>query len=222
MQTKTYDTKVIGIFMLLTVAIGILSISPDVDSADFLTAAAQNSAKVTLSGVLQFVIALLYLAISVLIFPMIIRHGMKRAIGYLSLTAIAVALIAVGSVIISAVLLFSQELARNSVQDPAMASAVGHVLKISRDFINHGYMVFALCTGKILLYTILYATGFIPRALSVAGLAAAAISIAASLLVLFQVIDVVTTEYIVLNTPTALHEIVLGIWFIVRARPLGI
>ena len=221
MQIKTNDTKLIGIFMLSIIAIGILSISSEVDSTDFLTAAAQNATKVTLSGVNQFVIALLYLAIAVLFFPTICAHGAKRAIGYLCLTAIAVALIAVGSIIISAVLLFSQELARNPMQDPAMVNAVGQVLKISRDFTNHGYMVLALCSGKILLYALFYTSGLIPRALSVVGIAAAIISIMASLLVLFQVIDVVTTDYIVLNTPTALHEIVLGFWFIFKARPLS-
>ncbi|APX18066.1 hypothetical protein BWR17_19470 (plasmid) [Phaeobacter inhibens] len=220
MQTKTNDTKLIGIFMLSIIAIGIVSISPEVESPDFLTAAAQNATKVTLSGVNQFVIALLYLAIAVLLFPTISTHGAKCAIGYLCLTAIAVALIAVGSLIISAVLLFSQALMHNPVQDPEMANAVGHMLKISRDFTNHGYMVLALCAGKILLYAVFFTSRFAPRVLSVLGIAAAIISMAASVLVLFQVIDVVTTEYVALNTPTALHEVVLAFWFIFKARPL--
>ncbi|SMR84113.1 protein of unknown function [Aliiroseovarius halocynthiae] len=221
MRITTKDTKLTGICMLSIIAVGVLSISPEVDSTDFLTSAAQNAAKVTLSGVSQFVVALLYLAVAAMLFPTISMNGNKRAIGYLCLTAIGVALIAVGGVIISGILVFSQELARTPVQDPAMAEVVGQVLKISRDFTNHGYMVLALSPGKILLCSVFYTSGFIPRTLAVAGIVAAIISMTASLLVLFQVIDVVTTEYIALNTPTALHEIILGLLFIFKARPLA-
>ena len=220
MLFKAHDTKAIGAIMLSIIVIGILSISPEVDSPEFLTSAAQSAAKVTSSAIYQFIIALLYLAAAVLIYPTMMVHGPRRAMGYLCLTAIAATLIVVGCCILSMVLLFSQELARSPVQDTAMANAIGQVFKISRDFTNHGYMVLVLCIGKILLYALFYTSGFVPSVLSVAGIVAALTSLVASLLVLFQVIDVVTLEYIAMNAPTALHEIVLGVWFIVRAKPL--
>lgn len=57
----------------------------------------------------------------------------------------------------------------------------------------------------------------IPQWLSVWGLFGNLLSVIASVLVLFQIVEIVTTEYLVLNVPTAIQELILGIWLIVKA-----
>ena len=42
------------------------------------------------------------------------------------------------------------------------------------------------------------------------------LSAIASVLVLFRVVDIITTEYMILNIPTALQELILAIWLIVK------
>jgi hypothetical protein len=62
----------------------------------------------------------------------------------------------------------------------------------------------------------LYQTKLIPRWLSLWGLSGTIITILASLLIMFHMIDIITSTYIVLNLPLILLEIVLAIWLIVK------
>ena len=54
----------------------------------------------------------------------------------------------------------------------------------------------------------------LPIWLLVWGMIAAILSIFASILVLFKAVDVITVEYISLNIPTAIFELVFGIWLL--------
>jgi hypothetical protein len=67
-----------------------------------------------------------------------------------------------------------------------------------------------------MFYTILYQTKLIPRWLSLWGLSGTIFTILASLLVMFHMIDIITSIYIVLNLPLILLEILLAIWFIAK------
>lgn len=67
-----------------------------------------------------------------------------------------------------------------------------------------------------MLYALLIKSRFIPRWLSVLGLFGAFLSAVASVLVLFQVLEIITTEYIILNIPAAISELIMGIWLMVK------
>ena len=48
------------------------------------------------------------------------------------------------------------------------------------------------------------------------GLIGTIMTILASYLVMFQTISVITQTYIVLNIPMALHDVVFGLWLIIK------
>ena len=98
--------------------------------------------------------------------------------------------------------------------------AMGNLLKVTRDYINHIFMVLALGAGNLLLYVLFLRTKLIPSWLSIWGILGILPAIFASVLLLFHQIEVITPQYLVLNMPTALFELVLGFWLMLKGlRP---
>lgn len=216
-------TRLAGFLFLAGMFAGILSVAPSVDSANFLTEAAANSGQVIIAAAFQFMMSLAYLGIAILLYPLIRRFGSSLSIGFLSLRIIAAGLVILGALLLLSVLALSQEFVKNAAQDTLALEALGNVFKTTRDYINHVFMILVLCTGNFMFYILLLRSKLIPRWLSVWGLFGNVLSAIASVLVLFQLVEIITTEYLVLNVPTALQELVLGFWLMVKCfdkRPL--
>jgi hypothetical protein len=70
--------------------------------------------------------------------------------------------------------------------------------------------------GFALFYILMIKSKLIPLWLSIWGAVGALLSVLASLLVLFGSIDIITSGYIILNIPSALLELVLALWLIIK------
>jgi len=208
--------RLAGILMLAGMVAGIFSVAPAIDATDYLTAAAKDSNQVTLAAVFQLVMSLTYIGVAILLYPTIKRFGSAWSIGFLSCRIIAASLSIIGTIVLLSMLTLSQEYLRNPSPHPLALEAIGNVLKITRDYINHVFMVIVLCTGNFLCYVLFFQSKLIPRWLSLWGIMAAFLSVSASILLLFQQVDVITYAYLALNAPMAIQEVFLGIWLIVK------
>jgi hypothetical protein len=77
-------------------------------------------------------------------------------------------------------------------------------------------MPLTLSVSGLMFYFVLYQAKFVPRWLSVWGLIATALGVFATLLVMFHFIGIITPIYNALALPTALQELVLAGWLIVK------
>jgi len=78
-------------------------------------------------------------------------------------------------------------------------------------------MPLILSAGNLMFYAILHQSELVPRWLSLLGFISTVLSgILASLLLMFGVIYIITPTYITLALPTALLEIVLAVWLIIK------
>lgn len=121
------------------------------------------------------------------------------------------------------ILILSQEFVKSPSLNTSEAEIIGSVLRSTRDYINHVFMILFLCIGNLMFYILLLRSKLIPKWLSIWGLFGNSLSVVASLLVLFQVIEIITSEYLALNVPTAIQELILGIWLMIKGfnkRPL--
>jgi hypothetical protein len=125
-------------------------------------------------------------------------------------------LVIIGTVVLTSILSLSSEFVGEASQNKEIFESLGKILKVTRDSINHGFMVFALSTANILFYLILIKVRLIPVWLSIWGIIGAVLSAIGSVLLLYQVLDVITTEYILLNIPTVLAELLLGFWLVFK------
>lgn len=214
--------KLAGLFLIFGIVTGILSIAPAVDSPDYLTEATTNSNQVRVSALFQFILFLTYLGFAIVLYPIIKKHNESLALGFLSFRIIAGVVLLLGTVVLLSILVLSQEYVKNALETQMVLEAFGNVLKTTRDYINHVFMVFVLGIGNFMLYILFLKSRLIPKWLSAWGLLGTILSVIASGLFLFKKIDVITAEYLVLNAPTALLEIVLGFWLILKGFSEGL
>ena len=209
-------TRVAGFLFILAMIAGIVSVAPSIDSKEYLTETTKNSNQVIVASIFQFIMSLSYIGIAILLYPIIKKFGNSLAIGFLSLRIIAVALVIFGTILLLSILSLSQESVGYLSQNNSDLEILGNVLKTTRDYVNHIFMIMILCASNIMLYILLIKSKLIPKWISVWGLIGAVLSIIASVLVLFRIVEIITTEYIILNVPTAILELILGIWLIVK------
>lgn len=216
MDVFKHSARLVGLLYIAGMVAGIISVVPSIDSENYLTAAAANSTQVRIATLFQFVMFFTQLAIAILLYPVVKKFGESLAIGFLSLRIVSATLILFGTILLISLLVLSQEFVSQSPQNTLMFEALGSTLKMTRDHINHVFMILVLCLGNFMLYVLLLKSKLIPRWLSLWGFLGTVISAIASVLILFQVIDVITNEYLILNVPAALLELVLGLWFLVK------
>lgn len=216
MESAKRYTKWAGLFIILSMIAGILSVAPSIDSPEYLSLAAENPGQVITAAIFQFIMALLYLGFALVLYPILKQFSRRLSLGFLGFRIVASTLVIVGTILLISILSLSSEFVEQTPDFGQTLEAFGKLLKITRDSVNHSFMVFALSTANILFYLILIKAKLVPRWLSVWGILGAILSILASVLLLYQVLDVITTEYILLNMPTAITELVLGLWLIIK------
>ena len=212
----TKKTRLAGLLILIGMIAGILSVAPAIDSTDYLTEASNNSTQVIIAAIFQFILSLSYIGFAILIYPIIKNFRESLSIGFLSFRILAVSVSVIGTVLLLSTLTLSELFVQNTSESIAIFSTLGIVLKSTRDAINHIFMVLLLCSGNIILYILFFKMKIIPSWLSIWGISAAILSMLASGLILFNVVDIITPEYLILNVPTALFEVFLGLWLIIK------
>lgn len=215
MQVET-KIKLAGSFILVGMLAGIFSVAPSIDSAQFLTEAVENANEVFVAVLFQVILSMAYLGFAILIYPIVKSYCRSLSIGFLSFRVLAVGLSFIGTVLLLSILSVSEVYMQNNSSHGLSLDAFGQVLKITRDQVNHVFMVILLCGGNILLYILLMRAKLLASWMLVWGIAASVLSIVASVLLVMGVMDVITTEYLALNGPTALFEVFLGFWLLIK------
>jgi hypothetical protein len=205
-----------GVLIITGMVAGILSIAPAIDAPDYLTKASANANQVITQAFFQFVIAAAYVGVGVLLYPIIKRYNESLALGFLSFRIIAAVFLIVGMTCALLLLTLSQEFAKAGTPDVSYFHTLGGVLRSGRDVVNHVAMPWSLIASALMFYSILYQTRLVPRWLSGWGLVGTTVSMWATLLVMFRLIDIITPIYVVLAVPWALQEMVMAVWFIVK------
>lgn len=201
-------TKTAGLLMLIGLIAGICSVAPEIDTPDYLRAAASAPHRVIRAAVCQFILSLTYIGVAVLLYPQLSRSGSCLSVGFLSFRIITAVLSVIGTALLLPLLALGKAYLLQSV--PALV-VTGDMLKVLRDQLNHVFMVLSLCIGNMMWYGLLLRSGWLPAWLPVWGIIAAWLSIAASLLFLLQLTGIASPLYLLLNAPAALFELVLGV-----------
>jgi len=208
---------VFGALLMLSIVVGILSIDPVIDERDNLADISINTNPILIRAFMQFILALIYASIPVILYSLLKKFNTDLAVGFLVFRVISVAFIFIGWVSILLLLNLSQEFVKAGSPELVYFHTLDNLLRSGRDLINHVAMPLILSVGNLMFYSILYQSKLVPRWLSVWGLIATVLSgIIASLLLMFGVIGIITPTYVSLASPTALLEITFAIWLIVK------
>ena len=207
----------VGLLLILGIVVGVLSIDPVIDELDNLGNVSIHSTAILIRAFMQFILALIYASIPIILFSVFKKINPGLTIGFLVFRSIAVAFIFIGWLSILLLLVLSQEFVKAGSPELSHFQTLDTLLRSGRDLINHVAMPLILSVGNLMFYTILYQSKLISKWLSVWGLMATVLSgIVASVLLMFGVIDIITPTYISLALPTALLELTLAIWLLTR------
>jgi hypothetical protein len=214
---------VVGVLLIISLVVGVLSIDPVIDEMDNLANISINAKPILIRAFMQFILAFIYASIPIILYSLLKKINTGLTIGFLVFRIVSVVFILIGWVSILLLLALSQEFVDAGSPDLSYFQTLDYLLRSGRDLINHVAMPLILSVGNLMFYFILLQSKLVPGWLSIWGLIATVLSsVLASLLLMFNVINIITPVYIILALPTALLEIVLAIWLIVKGFDLNV
>ena len=219
MNSNRKRTVIAGALYIVGIVAGVLSISTAIDAPDYLLKASASANQVLLAALFQFIWSIACIGFAIILYPILRKYQESLALGFLSFRIIAAALNIIGFVILLLLLSLSQEFVKAGTPDFSYFQTVGDLLRSGRDLVNHVAMILASSVGGLMFYFLLYHTKLIPRWLSIWGISGTVLTIFASLLIMFDMIDILTSIYLGLNFPLIILEMILAIWLVVKGFP---
>ena len=218
-STRATERIAGALFITATVAsvVGFqLVLSPILNGSDFFARVSENGNLVILGVLIDAINSAAVVAISVLLFPILRRKNEALATAYVGTRVIESAVLIIGHISLLALVTMSREYAAAASSDASYLMAIGTMLVAVSNwtFLVGPGIVFGLTA--LILNRLLYQSKLVPRFLSVWGLVAATLLIAADFLAIFGVIGDTSTVFVALFFPIALQEMVFAVWLIVR------
>ena len=219
MNTHRKIAIIVGVLFIIGTVAGILSIAftePILDDPDYLIKASAHANQVIIGAFFQFIMTAAYVGIAIVLYPILRRYNESLALGFVSFRIIAGVFIIIGVINLLLLLTLSQEFVKAGSPDSSHFQTLGGLLRTGRDLVNHVAMILALSIGGLMFYYVLYQSKLVPRWLSGWGLVGTTLTILASFLIMFRLIEIISPTYLVLNLPMALQEMVLAVLLIVK------
>lgn len=220
MNSYQKTARMVGVFYIAATVAGIIGISltqSTLDASDYLVEISANENRMRTGALFELIMAVAVVAIAVTVYPVLKKHNASIAIGYVGARLVEGVLLIIGTLSLLTLLTMSQEFVEAGTPDVSYFHTSGELLLAVRDWGGHVVLdvaVFSL--GALLFYSLLYRTKLVPRWLSGVGLVGAIMYWIASLFVLFDAIEPLSTPHIILQAPLGLQEMVLAVWLIVK------
>jgi Domain of unknown function (DUF4386) len=209
-----------GVFYLLTfVSIPTLALYGPLKSADYLTSAGSDSG-VLLAAFLEVIVALAGIGTAITLFPIVKRQNEAMALGFVASRTFEAAMILVGVGSILSLVTLRQNIGTTPGLDATSLAptAASHLATYDWAFTLGQSLAPGL--NAILLGTLLYRSGLVPRILPTVGLIGVPLHLSAVALTIFGVIDRSGLVALIAVIPIALWELSLGVYLVARGfRP---
>ncbi|WP_052143756.1 DUF4386 domain-containing protein [Wocania ichthyoenteri] len=213
MESKQIS-RIAGTLIFIGIIAGVLSVVPSVEDEKYLEIIYLNKTKVLISALFQFLLIPIFIGFALILYPILKQYNSILSIGFVGFRFMAGVFQLIGIIVLPAFIILSEKYTTGINSNLIFYETVGEILQLSRNLINHLGVIIATGLGNLLLYSILYKEKNIPIWLSTWGITGNILIMTASFLILFQLIEVISTEYIIITTPILLQEIILAIWLI--------
>ncbi len=173
-------------------------------------------ARVLVGGLLDMVNALACIGTAVVLFTVVKRQNETLALGFVASRLLEAAIISVGVMSLLAVVTLRQDLAGSAGADDASLVAVGSSLVAVYEWtFVFGPNVIA-AVNALLLGTLLYRSGLVPRAIPTVGLVAGPLLLVSVTGVVFGTHDLSSGVHVIAAVPIFVWELSLGVWLVVK------
>ena len=195
---------------LLHMSLGVAVSGPPENILETLVAIADNPTAMQMSIVGYLIEAIAIVLLAVLLWATLKYQNRKIARWAFGLWIIQAAMLAAREISLFSLLRLSQEFVKAGTPDLSYFQAFGSLFYGSFQFGYNVQMVF-YCMGGILFYYLFFKSRYVPRLLSLWGLAAASLAFFGTLLAFF---DYSVPLYLFL--PVLPFELAIGVWLIVK------
>jgi hypothetical protein len=216
---------VAGALYLLTFASSIpalILIGPVLDNPDYIVSSGADT-RVLWGSLLDVVNALAAVGTAVVLFPVVRRQNEATALGFVASRMFEAAVIMIGVVSLLAVVTLRQDFAGASGEDAATLVTTGQALVSVRDWtflLGPGLMA---GINALLLGSLMYRSGLVPRIIPTMGLIGAPLLIIATLATLFGHNEQLSVWSAIATLPVAAWELSVGTYMLVKGfRPSAI
>lgn len=226
MAPSRATAQLVGVLFIVATAAAALSqvvVGSPLDDANYLTTLASDQEQMRIGALLDLLTAAAVVAIPVVLYPILARHEVTIAVGYLIARVLEAVVIVVGAIGLLALLALSQDFVATTPADPSAFDTVGSLLLATRELTDALGTQFIFSITALILNYSFYRTRLVPRFISVWGLVGAPLMAIAGLLGLFGR-DPFSTTLVALAIPLAINEMVLALWLIIKgftAAPSG-
>ncbi len=213
-ETNRSTAIAFGMLLIAAMVCGIFSSVTAIEEPDYLIKISSIESEMLVAVFFQAMMAISYIAIVVITCPLVRMANQRAAAAYLAFRLTGAAFLFAGIVTLLLLLSLGRQFAQADPADLKGFVLAGTLLRQMRDWLNHICMILPWSIGGIFIYSSFLKTGIIPRWMSIWGLAAAVLTLTATLLYMLDQIQLVTIIYFAMNVPTALLEIVLAIYLL--------
>jgi Domain of unknown function (DUF4386) len=207
---------VAGILYLITfVSIPTLALYNSVKSKDFIISSGSNTGAL-LGCFLEVIVALAGIGTAVTLYPVVKRQNTGMALGFVASRTLEGTMIFTGVASLLSLVTLHQDLGTATGANAASLVTIGasHVATYNCAFTLGQSLMPGI--NALLLGTLMYRSGLVPRVLPVIGLIGAPLHITAVVLTMFGVIDRIGSVAAIAALPIAVWEFSLGVYLIVK------
>ncbi|MBC8554213.1 MAG: DUF4386 domain-containing protein [Candidatus Brocadiales bacterium] len=189
---------------------------PALEYPDYLTKLSVIKTHVLIAVFFQAAMAIVYVWIAVLLYPILNKYNKDLATGYFAFRIIGAGFLFAGIGSLLLLLWLSQSFASADQINSSYFQTTGELLRQGRDILNHIGMILPWSIGGLILYYCFFRMKLIPQWLSIWGGIGSAFTLLSTLLLMLTIIEMATPIYFIMNTPTALLELVLATFLIFK------
>ena len=171
----------------------------------------ENSISIKFGAIFTMFMALSVMMISLALYPILHKKNSSLAIGYVGLRFLEGFIFVINAVLLLILVTLSKDFT-----DLNFMSNFGHLVLETRNHLGHVALDMAIFPiAALIMYYVFYISKLVPRWLSIWGIVASVIYMAAAYMVLFGCVPL-SPLYIAMNIPLALNEAVMGVILIVK------
>jgi len=207
---------VAGVFYLITfVSIPTLGLYSSVKGKDFIVSSGADTGAL-LGCFLEVIVGLAGIGTAVTLFPVVKRQNEGMALGFVAARTLEAAMTFTGVASLLSLVTLHQDLGTATGANAASLAAVGasHVATYNWAFTVGQSLMPGI--NALLLGTLMYRSGLVPRVLPVIGLIGAPLHLTAVVLTMFGVIDRIGSVALIAALPIAAWEFSLGVYLVVK------
>jgi hypothetical protein len=213
MDSTRKTSLVAGIFYLITfISIPTLGLYDHLKHDPNFIVSSGSSSGVLWGAFLEVIVAVAGVGTAVTLFPVVRRQNQGMALGFVAARTVEAAMIFAGVVSLLSLVHLRQTLGTASGADKGSLVTTGASLVATYNGTFLLGQTLMPCMSALLLGTLMYRSGLVPRVLPLMGLIGAPLLITSTVAVLFGLIEPISPWSVIATLPVAAWEFSLGVW----------